>query len=225
MKKIILAGMLCFTVLLVACQTAETPPEPTVTEIPTATAAPEPTAAATQEPTATVTPTPEPTVGKTLEALKAEALASGNLCAAAYLGYIEGSYAEFITFLKENGSLEQFPFLKDIPEENVVTASGGEWYVLVPAGENVSFTVCESMLDETTYMLVAGRELLRPEAGECVILCGNVSDIFPSFLVTVTAPENTIIEYGPGLSLRDGALNVVDGVYDFTVYAEGQLEE
>lgn len=161
----------------------------------------------------------------TLEALQSEALVGGNLCAAAYLGYMEEGYPEFMTFLEDSGLLAQFPFLSEIKEENTVLASGGEWYVLVPMEKGLTLTVSEAVLDETTYALVAGRELLQTEAGQPLLLRGNVSDIFPSFIVTMSGPDGTELDYAPGLSLRDGALLQKEGVYDFTVYAEGQLEE
>lgn len=145
-----------------------------------------------------------------------------ELCAAAYLGYMEGEYSDFQTFAKENGILEYVPFLAEVPEENTVLGSGGEWYLLVPAEDTVSFTVYECVMDETTFQLIAGKELLALEAGESLLLRGNVSDIFPSFLVIVTAADGREIHYAPGLSLKDGSLNVVDGVQDFTEYPKEQ---
>lgn len=155
-----------------------------------------------------------------LDTLRAEASATGSLCAAAYLGYQEGNFAEFMTFVEKSDRLEQFPFLRSLSKENTVLASGGEWYVLVPVDENITFTVSEAILDETTYALVAGQELLQVGNGELLLLRGNVSDIFPSFMVTVTGADRETINYAPGLSLKDGKLLTRDGVYDFTVYGE-----
>lgn len=191
-------------------------PLPTATFTPTATPSPTATLAPTSTPVPTVTPTPE--TGRTVELaeLQSKAAEDGNLCATAYLAYTEGGYAEFMTFAKENWILEQIPFLAEVPEKNTVMASGDEWYLLVPVDETVRFTVSECVLDETTFTLVAGKQLLQLEAGECLLLRGNVSDIYPSFMVTIMGADGTVIQYAPGLSLKDGSLNVIDGVYDFT---------
>lgn len=159
-----------------------------------------------------------------LEELQAKTKRYQDLCAAAYIGYTpEGGCAEFMTFVKENGILEQLPFLAEVPETNAVMVSGGEWYLLVPADDTVRFMVNECVLDETSFKLVAGRELLTLEAGECALLRGNVSDIYPSFVVTVTAADGREVLYAPGLSLMDGSLLTVEGVYDFTEYEESRF--
>lgn len=213
MKKLLLVFVICFLTGLAACQDAAARRGPEETLTPTveltATAVPTETSMPTETPVPTVTPSPVPEI----------------LCSAAYLGYVETDYAGFMTFAKDNGLQEQFPVLAEIPEGNTVLASGGEWYLLVPVDETVRFTVCECVLDENTFTLVAGKKLLQLDAGKPLLLCGNVSDIFPSFIVTVAGVDGRTISYAPGLSLRDGALNVVEGVYDFTVYREGQLEE
>lgn len=159
-----------------------------------------------------------------LDTLQARTQRYQDVCATAYIAYIpDGGYNEFMTFARKNQILEQIPFLADIPEENTVMASGGEWYVLVPSDDTVRFTVSECVLEETSFTLVAGKELLALEAGKCVLLRGNVSDIYPSFMVTVTAADGREVMYAPGLSLMDGSLQVVDGIYDFTEYQESQF--
>ena len=201
MKKLFAAVVFCLLALLIACSDAS---------------------GQKADINRTVSPTQAPVPTEQLsklELLQREIADSGKLCAAAYLGYLpEGGYAEFMSIAKNSGLLAQFPFLADIPEENTLIASGGEWYVLVPVDDTVCFTVSECILDETSFMLTAGKELLSQETGEPVLLCGNVSDIYPSFMVKVSGADGTVINYAPGLSLKDGSLLVEDGVYDFTVY-------
>ncbi len=161
-----------------------------------------------------------------LEQLREDAGRSNSLCAAAYLAYLpEGGYTEFMNFAEDCGIMNRIPFLKEISEENTVQASGGEWYLLVPADKTVRLTVNECVLDEIDFTLAAGRELLALEAGEPVLLQGNVSDIYPSFMVIITGADGREIHYAPGLSLRDGSLIVEEGIYDFTAYDKGQWEE
>ena len=75
------------------------------------------------------------------------------------------------------------------------------------------------VLDEATGEGAPGETLYESRGGEPIILIGNVSDIVPGFLVTVTAEDGSQLTYSPCLSLKDGTLNVPEkGVYDFTLY-------
>lgn len=223
MRKIMTAVMLgLFCVWMTACGNKETGKAavPKATETPEVAATTVPERTATPEPTATMMPVPTeiPIAEESaLDAFQAEISFAGDLCGVAYLGCLPYDYSEFMNYLEANGFLEDYPFLADLKEENTVLASGDEWYVIVPAADDLTVTVSESVLSEITYDLVAGKEYLRTNGSQPILLRGNVSDIFPSFLVTVVDGSGETIEYGPGLSLKDGLLNRAEGVYEFSV--------
>ena len=56
-----------------------------------------------------------------------------------------------------------------------------------------------------------------------MVLIGNVSDIIPNLLVTLTGADGEKMEYHPALSLCDGtvARPVSPNVYDFSRYQAG----
>ena len=143
----------------------------------------------------------------------------GALCAAASVGPAD-EYAKSEGYPLIRYCAETYPFMAAIPEENWVIAEGEEMYCIVPCADAVSLTVSEFVLDEDTYTGVPGKTLYESDSGEPVILIGNVSDIVPSFIVTVKAENGNSVEYSPCLSLKDGALNIPEGaaVYDFTLY-------
>ena len=142
----------------------------------------------------------------------------GSLCAVAFLSCQPDGFAEVYSWLENAEFLTDYPFLEDVTEKNTVLAAGEEWYVVVPADNQVTLTINEVRLDETEYTLKAGKELLQVSNGELVLLRGNISDIMPNLMVTATGSSGEMIEYCPALSLRDGRLVSGEGVYDFTCY-------
>ncbi|MBR4869155.1 MAG: hypothetical protein IKU12_00055 [Oscillospiraceae bacterium] len=139
--------------------------------------------------------------------------------AAAYLGYTEAAdYEEICAYLETNGFYECYPFLEEMTQEQFVQQEGGELYLVVPASAETSLAVFECVMNEATYDIMAGTELLSLEAGEPVLLQGNVSEIVPNLWVMVKAEESVVLEYIPSLSMMDGTLSQGDGVYDCSDY-------
>ena len=143
---------------------------------------------------------------------------TGNLMAVAFLATLfEGgqeAYDELVEPL-----LESSPFLADLDWEKAAVASGMEVYCVVPRDPDCRITVTEWIIDENGEGK-AGENLYDGDNGEPVLLMGNVSDIMPNLMVTVTAADGETLSYSPCLSLRDGMLDRggTEGVYDFTVY-------
>ena len=147
--------------------------------------------------------------------------AAGAVLGCAYLGSTNGETDTDLTALLEGADcLTAYPFLREIPAEQVVAPGGWDIYCIVPADEN-------GWLTEGAELPEAGELLYHGNGAAPVYLIANESDIMPNTQVTVTAADGTAIIYQPFLSLRDGSLAVPeDGtVYDFTVYPEGFVRE
>ena len=155
--------------------------------------------------------------------------AAGAVLGCAYLGSTGGEESADLTALLEGADcLTAYPFLREIPAEQVVAPGGWDIYCIVPADEDVSITVNEfGWPSWDAEGPVAGEVLWESGSGTPLCIAANVSDIMPDTQITVTAADGTAIIYQPFLSLRDGSLAVPeDGtVYDFTVYPEGFVRE
>lgn len=155
--------------------------------------------------------------------------AAGAVLGCAYLGSTNGETDTDLTALLEGADcLSAYPFLREIPAEQVIAPGGWDIYCIVPADEDVSITVNEfGWPSWDAEGPVAGEVLWESGSGTPLCIAANVSDIMPDTQITVTAADGTAIIYQPFLSLRDGSLAVPeDGtVYDFTVYPEGFVRE
>ena len=155
--------------------------------------------------------------------------AAGAVLGCAYLGSTNGETDTDLTALLEGADcLTAYPFLREIPAEQVIAPGGWDIYCIVPADEDVSITVNEfGWPSWDAEGPVAGEILWESGSGTPLCIAANVSDIMPDTQITVTAADGTAIIYQPFLSLRDGSLAVPeDGtVYDFTVYPEGFVRE
>ena len=155
--------------------------------------------------------------------------AAGAVLGCAYLGSTGGEESADLTALLEGADcLTAYPFLREIPAEQVVAPGGWDIYCIVPADEDVSITVNDfGWPSWDAEGPVAGEVLWESGSGTPLCIAANVSDIMPDTQITVTAADGTAIIYQPFLSLRDGSLAVPeDGtVYDFTVYPEGFVRE
>ena len=154
---------------------------------------------------------------------------AGAVLGRAYLGSPHGEESADLTALLEGADcLTAYPFLREIPAEQVVAPGGWDIYCIVPADENADVAVNEyGGLTEGAELPEAGELLYHGSGAAPVYLIANESDIMPNTQVTVTAADGTAVIYQPFLSLRDGSLAVPeDGtVYDFTVYPEGFVRE
>ena len=155
--------------------------------------------------------------------------AAGAVLGCAYLGSTNGETDTDLTALLEGADcLTAYPFLREIPAEQVVAPGGWDIYCIVPVDENADVAVNEyGWLTEGAELPEAGELLYHGNGAAPVYLIANESDIMPNTQVTVTAADGTAVIYQPFLSLRDGSLAVPeDGtVYDFTVYPEGFVRE
>ena len=167
----------------------------------------------------TTEPTSEPADSDSLMSSIQEKLEQDHaLCAVAFVGYCDGSFAEIQKGFESEGVLEALPILAEIEEECFISNVGSELYLVVPR-EDVGLTVYEQVLDENGEALTYGEELYRSAQLEPLLLRGNVSDIFPNFVLLIEGQGGETMEYSPSLSLRDGMLNVETSlICDMTPY-------
>ena len=162
------------------------------------------------------TPAPDPTPDNThaaapqqdagekaLSELQEAIRADGSICGIAFLGCHGGVQAMFDDF-SENGILELFPFIEDLPAERMVSAAGGEVYLLIPAEEGMEITVEEAFL-EANGADITFKELYSSSDAEPLLLQGNESEVFANLAITLKGDGETL-GYSPFMSLMDGKL-------------------
>ena len=152
-----------------------------------------------------------------------------NSCGAgvALLGYIDSelSMTDLSIYLEANAFIETYPFLSDAA---YFMTEGQELYAIVPPNEKGRVTVYPSDITENgEYVDDKSHPLFEGKPGEVLVLRCNFSEIYSNVLISVTDGGGAM-EFRPSISLQDGHLTELDGVYDFTVYedfSEGQSIE
>jgi len=152
----------------------------------------------------------------TLKSLRKTIADSGCQMGVAFLGTMDEGDTDVLRWLKDSGAVEQFPFLADISENEVVTQPGNEMYCIVSADRGAAVTV--RTYDPLSSVTPVGQVLYEKTEGTPVCLRGNASDIMPNLEVAVSG-ENGKAVYQPFISLKDGTVSTetTEGsVYDFT---------
>ena len=99
-------------------------------------------------------------------------------------------------------------------------ADGQELYAIVPPNEKGRVTVYPSDITENgEYADDKSHPLFEGKPGEALVLRCNFSEIYSNVLVSVTDGGDAI-DFHPSISLMDGHLAELAGVYDFSVYEE-----
>lgn len=120
---------------------------------------------------------------------------------------------------------ETYPFLAEIPDEQVLVTQGTEVYCLVP-GDPADTCLVQTCAAGEDGDLIPG-ETLYEGTGQPVLLVCNVSDVLPNLLVTVTGADGSEETYAPCRSLCDGtvALPADSAAYDFSTYRDAPTGE
>ena len=164
------------------------------------------------EPNGTVTEDPD------LALLQDEICYSGGSAGVAFIGYVdyESTEADLYNYLKDSETGQLYPFLADAP---LVITEGQELYAIVPANEEGTITVYPSaMTEDGEYEDDKSKPLYTGNPGETVLLRCNLSEIYSNVLITATDGSEAI-DFRPALSMEDGHLTEITGVYDFSVYS------
>lgn len=147
-----------------------------------------------------------------------EKITDDTVCAAAFLGYHEGSYDEFVQYLRKEGYLYKYPFLAEIDIDRIILDEGGEWYLLLPVKEDSAIKINQAEMDEINFTIKEGKELYQGSGSKPLLLRGNVSEIVPGFIVTISEADGNSCVYSPALSMMDGSLQSAEGIADITDY-------
>lgn len=224
MKRIsalFLAGLLAVG-LFAGCrkgpeQETSLPPETTApTQVPPQTTAP--TVPSTGEQTSTPPTEPEADALTLLRQEIAGAQCEAGLAFLGYVGY-DSTREEVEAFVAQGPLAEKYPFLTQAP---VVLAPGQELYALIPGRETQSLQVYPSGISlEGEYEDDRNTLLFDGEPGQILLLRCNESEVFSNVLVSLFGGTD-ILEFRPSVSLKDGHLAALPGVYDFSLYEDDE---
>ena len=233
---LLLAGTMVLALASCGGKAAAPSPSP-ATGIPAATPAPSPvtTSAPTVPPTQTPasTQTPAPTapanpwakVEESTELLmiRQGLVGTADVAAISYLGYASGDLkAGFANLLEGTMMDRDWPFLHDLPDSAFVDAGGDEIYLFVPRDERASVAVNRWIMDEKNgFVGESGDVLYRSDKGYPFVLRCNVSDFMPNTQVIIVSEDGSVLDYNPGLSLRDGSVmipGIAPSLADYTEY-------
>jgi hypothetical protein len=161
-----------------------------------------------------------------LERVRRQIVDNGDICAVGYLGYFDGTYEELDAYFKYLGILKDYDFLSDIDKEHFIVQEGYELYVVIPKTNESSLIVNEYLMNENPPNYAGpGNEIGRFFDGHPVLMRGNISEVLPNLYFETENPDGEFIAYNPGLSLRDGSLNAILGIYDLTPYEALGIEK
>lgn len=155
----------------------------------------------------------------------------GSMCGVLYMNYsyeeMEGinkdrKYYEKI--FDDTGSIKNFPFLRDIPDSQIIsTPQGTEIYLIIPCDPNAHVSIYPLEFDEETFEPKRGEETLySSETGAPIVLQCNYSDLFSDAEIEITDSNGEKLIWRPFISLKDGSVNnqTENGktILDFTEY-------
>ncbi len=147
-----------------------------------------------------------------------------------FLGYVDTDAGDleqnrdyYQSVFEEQGYLESFPFLGEIPNSNFVqTEYGQELYCIIPQDDMATVSVNQWIVNEKNdFKGEAGEVLYRAENGSPILLKCNVSEIVPDAEIVIVDNKGNQLHWCPALSGMDGKIFVgsADGkLYDFTSY-------
>ena len=198
-------------------------PSPVPTAAPSVTPPPSPVGEETPEPEypeyieEPEYPEPIPYEELSLELLQDEIMQSGNKVGLAFLGYVDSQSSEvdLRDYLMYSDAGLAYPFL---PMSWLLMVEGQELYAVVPPDETTSITVYASGVNEWgEYVDDTSIPLGENWPGEPLLLQCNLSEIYSNVLIVVNDGSETIA-FRPSLSMEDGHLVEIPGVYDFSIY-------
>lgn len=128
----------------------------------------------------------------------------------AYLGYWDktNTINEFLDKWHFDTNLSIF---ESYDQNQIFVKEGNEVYCIIPS-KNVSLLEIYSF-DLSNYESTNGKGELIYESNEnkALFLIGNISDIMPSFYISIKDKDGKVINYSPCLSLKDGSLSIIEG--------------
>ena len=136
----------------------------------------------------------------------------------AFIGYVdsESSEVDLRACFASSETGKAYPNLVYAP---LYMAEGQELYAIVPPNKKATITVYPSSVTEDgEYADDRSNPLCIGEPGEPLLLRCNLSEIYSNVLISAT--DGGAIDFHPSLSMENGHLQEITGVYDFSVYEE-----
>ena len=146
----------------------------------------------------------------------------------AFIGYIEGPMGTgYEEFFREQGYLEKYPFIAEIPYERYVETDGNEMYCIVPKDPKASVSVTEWEFSPRggTY----GKVLYKSDAGDPILITCNENGDIPNVKVVIVDSVGNVFEFSPYFNSQLGWLEVYETpeahAYDFTVRKNSAMDD
>lgn len=152
-------------------------------------------------------------------ALQKKIAQSGSAVAVAFIGYVdsESSEADLCTYVAGSETGKEYPSLSSAP---LCMAEGQELYAIIPPNDKGTIIVYPSMITEDgEYADDKSNPLHVGEPGEPLLLRCNLSEIYSNVLIAATDGGGAM-DFRPSLSMENGHLQEIAGVYDFSTYEE-----
>lgn len=159
----------------------------------------------------------------------------GAMCGVFFLGYAEESAGDLETnreyyrsIFEENGYLEAYPFLEEIPNSNYIqTEHGQELYCIIPQDVRATVSVNQWITDpDKGFEGKTGEVLYRSEEGSPILLRCNASELVSDVEIVIVDGNGRQMRWNPALSGMDSKVMVepAEGaVWDFTLYDEEDM--
>ena len=154
-----------------------------------------------------------------LTALQTEINQSGSVAGIAFIGYVdsESSEVDLRAFYASSETGRAYPDLVHAP---LYMAEGQELYAIVPPNDKGTIIVYPSMITEDgEYADDKSNPLCIGDPGEVLLLRCNLSEIYSNVLIAVTDGGGAL-DFRPSLSMENGHLPEIAGVYDFSKYED-----
>lgn len=152
-------------------------------------------------------------------ALQKKIAQSGSAVAIAFIGYVdsESSEVDLRAFVAGSETGKEYPSLS---RASLYMAEGQELYAIIPPNDKGTIIVYPSMITEDgEYADDKSNPLCIGKPGEPLLLRCNLSEIYSNVLITATDGGGAI-DFRPSLSMENGHLQEIAGVYDFSTYEE-----
>jgi len=152
-------------------------------------------------------------------ALQKKIAQSGSVVAIAFIGYVdsESSEVDLRAYTASSETGKEYPGLSHAP---LYMTEGQELYAIVPVNEKGTITLYPSAMTENgEYADDKSNPLCIGEPGEVLLLRCNLSEIYSNVLIAVTDGGGAL-DFRPSLSMENGHLQEIAGVYDFSIYEE-----
>lgn len=155
-----------------------------------------------------------------LTALQTVINQSGSVAGIAFIGYVdsESSEVDLRAYYAGSETGKAYPDLVHAP---LYMAEGQELYAIVPPNDKGTIIVYPSMITEDgEYADDKSNPLCIGDPGEVLLLRCNLSEIYSNVLIAVTDGGGAL-DFRPSLSMENGHLTEIAGVYDFSKYEDG----